>query len=164
MTESSQVIEQASVSLDQLVAALQSFPKGTVCWRLPNGQAVAPHYHLTEVARVQKDFIDCGGVRRHQVSCMLQLWVATDTQHRLETAKYLRILQSAMPLFESTAIPVEVEYEDQVFSQYTLSTIECRGDQMEIRLASKHTGCLAPDRCGVPLVVLGGCSGPGCCE
>ena len=79
-------------------------------------------------------------------------------------AKYLRILQSAMPLFESTAIPVEVEYEDQVLSHYNVSSIECRDDQMEIHLASKHTGCLAPDRCGVPLVVLGGCSGPGCCE
>ena len=58
MTESLKETEQPSVSLDQLVASLQSFPGGTVCWRLPNGQAIAPHYHLTEVARVQKDFID----------------------------------------------------------------------------------------------------------
>ena len=164
MTESLQETEQPSVSLDQLVASLQAFPGTTVRWRLPNGQAIAPHYHLTEVARVQKDFIDCGGVRRRHESCVLQLWVATDTQHRLEAAKYLRILQSAMPLFESTAIPVEVEYEDQVLSHYNVSSIECRDDQMEIHLASKHTGCLAPDRCGVPMVVLGGCSGPGCCE
>jgi|LakMenEpi03Aug12_release.lakeMendotaPanAssembly.Ray.scaffolds.fasta_scaffold00006_125 hypothetical protein len=164
MNEKLQETDQPTITLAQLVASLQTFPNGTVSWRLPNGQAIAPHYHLTEVARVQKDFVDCGGVRRHQVSCVLQLWVATDTQHRLESTKYLRILQSAMALFESTAIPVEVEYEDQVLSQYRLSSIECRGGQMEIRLASKHTGCLAPDRCGVPLVVLGECSGPGCCE
>jgi hypothetical protein len=32
---------------------------------------VPTHYHITEVGKVQKDFIDCGGTVRSSTACVL---------------------------------------------------------------------------------------------
>src|SRR5438105_11417294 len=78
---------------------------------LPDGDFVPAHFHVTEIGRVQKDFIDCGGTTRSAVSCLLQVWVAEDAAHRLTTSKLAAILRLAAPLLGSDQLPVEVEYE-----------------------------------------------------
>src|SRR5438105_15337090 len=88
---------------------------------LPGGEFVHAHFHVTEVGRVQKDFIDCGGTTRSAVSCLLQVWVAHDTAHRLTAGKLAGILRLAAPLLKSDELPVEVEYESGAVSQFPVA-------------------------------------------
>ena len=45
---------------------------------LPNGTQVPGHFHVTELALISKNFIDCGGVARLERKVTFQLWVAND--------------------------------------------------------------------------------------
>jgi hypothetical protein len=131
---------------------------------LPGGEFVPAHFHVTEVGRVQKDFIDCGGTLRSAVSCVLQVWVADDTDHRLDADKLAKIIRSAAPVLKATDLPVEVAYEAGKVSQYPLVAAEITPSGVLFHLGSKHTACLAADRCGVaPLATADCCTAPGCC-
>ena len=139
--------------------------------RLPDGGAVPVSFHVTEVGRMHKTFIDCGGTLRETTTCQLQVWVGEDYEHRIETGKMASILGKANSILPDDTVPVEIEYEDRVISQYTISGHEVLDDSVVLVLANKHTECLAPELCGLPsidrLPAIGGksnCCGPsGCC-
>jgi hypothetical protein len=63
-------------------------------------------------------------------------------------------------------VPVVIEYEDRVISQYTIEAHELTADSVLLKLAHVHTECLAPELCGLPglrLPAIGGktsCCGP----
>jgi hypothetical protein len=44
-----------------------------IAFKLPNGTLVQPHFHVTEVGRITKDFIDCGGKVRSERVVNFQL-------------------------------------------------------------------------------------------
>ncbi len=133
--------------------------------RLPDGAAVPISFHVTEVGRLQKTFLDCGGTLRETTTCQLQIWVGEDYQHRIETGKMAAILGKATSILPDDSVPVEIEYEDRVISQYTISNHELLADAVVLVLAHKHTECLAPELCGLPaLPSKSPCCGPsGCC-
>lgn len=118
---------------------------------------------MTEVGRVQKTFLDCGGTLRELVTCQLQIWVGEDYDHRIETEKMASILELAKPYLPDESIPVEVEYENKVISQYTIQGAEVSGDSVVLQLANKHTECLAPELCGLPAIPKRG-AGPSPCS
>jgi hypothetical protein len=118
---------------------------------LPSGTAVPLSFHVTEVGRVHKSFIDCGGTFRETVACQLQVWVGEDEDHRIETGKAARILEKSRPFLSDDSIPVEVEYEDEVISQYTIEDHRVEEEAVVLILAHKHTDCLAPELCGIPM-------------
>ena len=134
---------------------LEAHPGMKMHFMLPDKAFVPAHYHITEVGRVHKDFIDCGGTVRSTTSCVLQVWVAHDEEHRLESTKLAKILEVAGPLLQSDDLPVDVEYEDAVVSQYPIGGAEITPGGILFYLGTKHTACLAPDKCGV--------DGKGCC-
>lgn len=78
---------------------------------LDNGHAIAAHFHITEVGRVEKRFVDCGGKPRQTTTCALQTLVAGDTEHRLTTTKLAKILQLVDTLGLPADVPVEVEHQ-----------------------------------------------------
>ncbi|MEX1115341.1 MAG: DUF6428 family protein [Akkermansiaceae bacterium] len=119
---------------------------------LPDGGAVPVSFHVTEVGRVQKTFFDCGGKLRESITCQLQIWVGEDYDHRIEIGKMAAILDKAKSLLSDDSIPVEIEYEDRVISQYTIISHELTGDAVVLQLAHKHTECLAMELCGVPSI------------
>lgn len=148
--------------LESLLTLLSENPTAGVQLRLPDGNFVPSHFHITEVGLVRKDFIDCGGTVRSSASCVLQVWVAQDTHHRLDTSKLSKIIGLAAPLLMSSELPVEVEYEGGVLSQYPVTASEITPLGVLLHLGTKHTACLAPELC-----VIGGnqsnCGTPGCC-
>lgn len=143
------------MTVKEFRALLAANPGVKMHFMLPDKSFVPAHYHITEVGRVQKDFIDCGGTVRSLASCLLQIWVANDTDHRLETTKLAAIMKIAGPLLQADDLPVEVEYEEGVISQYPLGGAEITPSGLLLYLGSKHTACLAPEKCGV--------DGTGCC-
>jgi len=134
---------------------LAAHPGEKMHFMLPDKSFVPAHFHITEVGRVQKDFIDCGGTVRSATTCLLQVWVAHDVDHRLETTKLAKIIEIAQPLLGSDQLPVEIEYEGEAISQYPLGGAESTPSGLLFYLGSKHTACLAPEKCGV--------GGTGCC-
>lgn len=113
---------------------------------LPSGEFIPSHFHVTEVGRVQKTFVDCGGTNRESISCLIQVWVANDFEHRLTAGKLVKILNYLKYL---ETLPVEIEYGEEVASQYKLSNVEITPNGLLFILSGKKTECLAPDKCGV---------------
>src|SRR5687768_2810016 len=81
-----------AITLSSLKKALAKAPELplTVLW--PDGDPIEAHFHVTEVGRVQKDFVDCGGTVRRTVVCLLQTWVGEDVDHRITAEKLLKAL------------------------------------------------------------------------
>lgn len=133
--------------------------------QLPDGSPVPLSFHVTEVGKVQKTFIDCGGTLRESVACQLQVWVGEDVDHRIETRKAAAILEKARSFLPDENMPVEVEYEGDVISQYTIAGVETGSDSVILKLAHKHTQCLAPELCVVPPKSQASkcCESAGCC-
>lgn len=116
---------------------------------LPDGSFVPPHFHVTEIGKVKKDFVDCGGTLREVTSCLLQILVADDVDHRLTSTKLKTIFGYASKLFCSEDIIVEMEYEQEFVSQFPIAEIETTPSGLLYVLGKKHAACLAPDKCGI---------------
>lgn len=159
------------MKLNELKSLLAEHSERIFRISLPDGSAVPVSFHVTEVGRVQKTFLDCGGKLRESVVCQLQVWVGEDFDHRIETGKMAKILELAKPYLPDESVPVEVEYENDVISQYAVENAEISGEAVTLHLAHKHTECLAPELCGLPAIPEAGktkspasCCGPqGCC-
>lgn len=151
-----------TLALSALLDALSAAPPDAALdIALPEGVTIAAHFHVTEVGRVRKDFIDCGGTVRSWERCVVQVWVAEDRAHRVSPGKLAKILRSASPIFGGGSDPeVEVEYDVGVITQFPLVAVETTPAGIVLRLDGKHTACLAPDDCGV---VDSACAAPGCC-
>jgi hypothetical protein len=137
------------MKLNGLKAALARHPDATVRFILPNGESVPAHAHVTEVARVDKRFIDCGGTLRNDAMCRLQTWTAEDFEHRLTAGKLNGILNKASSFLGTDDLEVDVEHEVQFISQFPLEAVELNGNQLVLKLGQRHTACLAQDKCGV---------------
>lgn len=154
------------MKLSELIRHLSASPKHKIEFVLPDGRLIPSHYHLTEVARIRKDFIDCGGDLRQLEYCTLQLWATFDIEHRLTTDKFLSILSKSGKVLPSRDIEAEVEYEDKVISQYPIESVQTADGKVIIQLTVKHTDCLAKDACGLnPEPASQSCCSPGggCC-
>jgi len=138
------------VDVKKLKLLLGENPAKEVVLILPQGDAVPENFHVTEVGTLRKDFIDCGGTQRVTTCCLLQAWVATDLDHRIGTEKLLSILELGKKVLAGDFLPVEIEYEQGVISQYPLDAIEVEESRVVLHLAMKHTDCLAKDKCGIP--------------
>lgn len=133
-----------------LQVLLESHPDAGLRIELPTGENLPRHFHITEVGRVTKSFIDCGGTARKIESCVLQTLVADDVDHRLAAGKLAGILKCSVQLDIAGDTPVEFEVQHDTISLYDLASAELHDDQVVMKLASKHTACLAPDQCGIP--------------
>jgi len=116
-----------------------------VAFRLPSGQKVPDHFHVTEVGKITKDYVDCGGTLRHEVLVGFQLWTATDTDHRLKASKLLSIIDICEKRLQLPDAEVEVEFQGTTIEKYSLAF-----DGSAFVLMPKYTDCLAKDSCGVP--------------
>ncbi len=136
--------------LSQLKKSLAEAPGRNVRFILPTGSKIPPHAHVTEVARIDKRFIDCGGTRRTETTCRLQTWFQDDTDHRLTAGKLLAILDKSAVFLETENLEVEVEHEAPFIAQFPIEALEVDGQTVSIKLGVKHTACLAEDKCLPP--------------
>ena len=146
------------MKLSDFKASLQSSPTHPLRFVLPDGDVIAAHAHITEVGRIDKTFIDCGGTVRKVSTCSLQAWVADDTDHRLEPGQLAMILDKASPILSGEDLDVEIEYEDCQISQFPVESVAATDGGLEFHLGTKHTDCLAKDVC-----LPGGSGECGCC-
>lgn len=151
------------MTVSELQSLLTEHPDQPLTLELPNGDQVPPHFHVTEVAFCKKDFIDCGGTIRHEGKCLLQIWVADDYHHRVNSTSLSKILKHGAPVLPTQALPIEIEYAMPGLTYMTLDTVTQQDDGLHLSLSHKATDCLAKDVCGV-LPAEGACEvGSGCC-
>ena len=155
------------MKLSLLTALLQDHPDKQFRLVLPNQDAVPVSFHITEVAHVQKRFIDCGGALHTTNTCQLQAWVYTDTDHRLLAGKMAGVLGLAQKVLpENQDLDIEIEYEDTAISQYPVADYAVTDSEVILSLTAKHTDCLAKAVClpQLPMASGAGCGcGPSCC-
>jgi hypothetical protein len=114
--------------------------------QLPNGTFVPPHFHITEMGLLTKNFIDCGNVLREEKAITFQVWFAADLDHRITTDKVYKIIHASEKLFENADLEIEVEYQDvQTIGKFGLDF-----KNGLFKLIAKQTTCLAQDHCGIP--------------
>jgi hypothetical protein len=106
----------------------------TIAFQLPNGELVPNHFHVTEVGKVTKNFIDCGGVVRREEVANFQLWEANDYDHRLHPEKLSHIIELSEEKLQIPDLEIEVEYQMK---------------ETNFLLISQLTDCLAKDKCGI---------------
>lgn len=137
------------MNVRELCDLLDKHPSAALQFRLPSGALLPDHFHVTEVGRIDKNFIDCGGTRRQSESCLLQTWTADDVEHRLVCGKLAGIIRLAAPVLGALDLPVELEYGADAAVQYRVSDVMVLPGTLIFSLAGKQTACLAPDKCGV---------------
>lgn len=137
------------MNISELLELLIAHPSDKLQFVLPTGDSVPPHFHVTEVARVDKTFIDCGGTQRHTTTCQLQLWTADDFEHQLYANKLTKILNLAESILKAEDLSVEIEFGQSVASMYTVGNVVAAFGTLQFFLVGKATDCLAKDKCGV---------------
>jgi len=147
------------MNVEQLLSVLEANADSTLQIKLPSGEFVPRHFHITEIGRIDKNFIDCGGSQHQSASCLLQAWTANDLDHQLVAGKLAKIFRMAEPILQSAELPVEVEYGVDVAAQFMVSDVEVGANKLIFVLSGKQTDCLAKEQCGLEI-----CSAPGCCS
>ncbi|PPK96654.1 hypothetical protein LY01_00477 [Nonlabens xylanidelens] len=117
----------------------------TISFQLPDGSLVPSHFHVTEVGKVIKHFIDCGGTERLETVINFQLWEANDYDHRLHPEKLVSIIELSQNKLGLPDAEIEVEYQAGTIGKYG---IDFNGTSF--LLTNKLTDCLAKDACGIP--------------
>lgn len=118
----------------------------TIAFILPNGEKVPAHFHVTEIGKSAKTFIDCGGTLRQEKKVSFQLWNANDYDHRLHPEKLVKIIELAEDTFNLTGLEIEVEYQ----GEHTIEKFGLEYKDEAFHLITQLTDCLAQDACGIP--------------
>lgn len=128
-----------------------------ITFMLPNGELVPTHFHVTEVGKISKHFIDCGGTVRKEDVINFQLWNANDYNHRLHPEKLVHIIELSEKVLSLEDLEIEVEYQmENSKSQIPNSNFDTIGkfsldfDGTNFLLTTKQTDCLAKENCGIP--------------
>jgi len=116
-----------------------------IAFQLPNGTLVPKHFHVTEVGKITKHFIDCGGTVRTENVINFQLWSANDYDHQLHPDKLLNIIELSEKVLKLEDLEIEVEYQADTIGKFGLDF-----DGTHFLLTTKQTDCLAKDNCGIP--------------
>ncbi len=138
-------------------------------------------FHITEVGRVEKTFLDCGGKLHTRSTCQLQVWVGPDEDHRIQAGKMADILVRSAQVVPDDSLELELEYElpNGFVSQFPVADFAVSPEAVVLHLGVRHTECLAPELCVVPANVPAfksslsmapvaesngcGCGSSGCC-
>ena len=97
------------MKLCDLRAVLKQQPDSFPRFVLPDGDLIPAHAHVTEVGYVVKNFIDCGGITGKSETVLLQTHVGQDTDHRLRSDRFAKVLQLGERVLPHGQIEVEVE-------------------------------------------------------
>lgn len=138
-----------------------------ISFELPGGELVPRHFHVTEIGKIHKKFIDCGGTVREEEKAGFQLWEANDYDHRLHPEKLLSIIELSQKILDLGDLEIEVEYQADTIGRFGLDF-----NGKHFLLTNLYTTCLAQDSCGLPvkpkkrladLQVQSCVPGTGCC-
>jgi hypothetical protein len=136
----------AAVKLCDLQIVLEKFPGRFPRFILPNGDYIPAHAHVTEVGHLVRTFVDCGGLTGHEEKVVLQTHVGGDSEHRLRSDRFAKILQLGQRVFPNADLEVEIEYDCCIVSQYPIEEAQFEGEFLNLILTRGRTQCRASQR------------------
>ena len=131
---------------EALRRALERYPTTLPRFILPSGDYIPAHAHVTEVGHVARNFIDCGGLTGKEEKVVLQTHVGNDTDHRLRSDRFAKILRLGNRVIPSADLDVDVEYDCCVVAQYPIAEAAPDGDHLNLILQRGRTQCRARER------------------
>ena len=134
------------MTLQGLQNALKANPGRFPRFVLPDGDYIPAHAHVTEVGYVIRNFIDCGGLTGKEEKVVLQTHVGDDTDHRLRSDRFAKILRLGNRVIPSTDLNVAVEYDCCVVAQYPIAEARPDGEHLNLILRRGRTQCRARER------------------
>lgn len=134
------------MTLRSLQNALEASPRRFPRFVLPDGDYIPAHAHVTQVGHVVRNFIDCGGLTGKEEKVVLQTHVDSDTDHRLRSARFAKILQLGSRVIPSADLDVDVEYDCCVVAQYPIGEATPDGEHLNLILQRGRTQCRARER------------------
>ena len=134
------------MTLYDLRNALKANPKRVPRFMLPNGDYIPAHAHVTEVGHVVRNFIDCGGLIGKEEKILLQTHVGNDTDHRLRSDRFAKILELGNRVIRNADLNVDVEYDCCVVAQYPIAEAMSDGEYLNLILRRNRTQCRARER------------------
>ena len=134
------------MTFHDLENALEANPELCPRFVLPDGDYIPAHAHLTEVGHLVRNFIDCGGLTGKEEKVVLQTHVGNDTDHRLRSERFAKILQFGNRVIPSADLDVEVEYDCCVVAQYPIAEATPDGEHLNLILQRGRTQCRARER------------------
>ena len=109
-----------------------------VLFYFEEGKTVAPHFHITELAWMEKSFLGCGNILRKEGYWQLQLHLAQDFDHRLSPSQFRSIIQRGLEYWPHPEAAVTVQYQGYTIETYFLEILQGR-----LILQKTQTACLA---------------------
>jgi uncharacterized protein DUF6428 len=134
------------MTLQGLQNALEANRKRFPRFVLPDGDYIPAHAHVTEVGHVERNFIDCGGQTGKEEKIVLQTHVGNDTDHRLRSDRFAKILQLGNRVIPNADLDVDVEYDCCVVAQYSIAEARPDGEHLNLILRRGQTQCRARGR------------------
>jgi hypothetical protein len=134
------------MTLHDLQDALEANPKRFLRFVLPDGDYIPAHAHVTEVGYLVRNFIDCGGLTGKDEKVLLQTHVGNDTDHRLRSDRFAKILRLGNRVIPSVDLDVDVEYDCCVVAQYPIAKATPDGKHLNLILRKGRTQCRARER------------------
>jgi hypothetical protein len=126
--------------------ALEANPRRFPRFVLPDGDYIPAHAHVTEVGHLVRKFIDCGGLTGTEEKVVLQTHVGNDTDHRLRSDRFAKILELGNRVIPSADLDVNVEYDCCVVAQYPIAEVAVDGEHLNLILRRGRTQCRAQER------------------
>lgn len=130
------------MTLEQIKSILPGLDN--VEFQQEDGTFVPEHFHVTEIGKITKNFIDCGGTMRKEEKVNFQLWNADDYEHRLKPGKLLDIIRLSEEKLGIENLEIEVEYQDTTIGK---NSLDFNGKHFILK--NTLTACLAEDACGI---------------
>lgn len=134
------------MKLQELQHSLEEHPNAFPRFVLPDGDHVAAHAHVTEVGHVVRNFIDCGGITGREEKIVVQTHVGRDTNHRLRSDRFAKILELGKRVLPNAELDVDVEYDCCVVSQYPIAEARPAGEHLDLILGRGRTQCRPNER------------------
>ena len=134
------------MTLQGLQDALAANPKRFPRFVLPDGDYIPAHAHVTEVGLAVRSFIDCGGLTGKEEKVVLQTHVGNDTDHRLCSERFAKILQLGNRVIPNADLDVDLEYDCCVVAQYPIAEARPDGEHLNLILRRGRTQCRARER------------------
>ena len=134
------------MTLRSLQNVLEANPERFPRFVLPDGDYIPAHAHVTEVGHVVRNFVDCGGLTGKEEKVVLQTHVGDDTDHRLRSDRFAKILRLGDRVIPSADLDVDVEYDCCVVAQYPIAEATLDGENLNLILRRVRTQCRARQR------------------
>jgi len=139
-------VYSSGVKYEALKRVLERYPTTLPRFVLPNGDYIPAHAHVTEVGHAVRNFIDCGGLTGKEEKIVLQTHVGNDTDHRLRSDRFAKILMLGKRVIPSVDMDVDVEYDCCVVAQYPIAEARPEGEHLNLILRRGRTQCRARER------------------